>query len=256
MIRRPTRKPFHLLPLLALALASAATATAAEPTARLTGPARVEPRGHVLLDPSGSIGDDEPEVELARGPAPVAVVSLYGRDGRVVYALASPPEPGTYLFVLIATGTPEGKDRPLRAYAFHEVVVGSPAPVGPSPAPAPAPGPAPAPSPTPVDDLAGFVSREAGRIEQPAEHRAAVAAALARSYRAVAAQSAAGIFGEPAAMLAANREAVRLCLGNNLDAWKPFLDALAARLRADRVDALDELTAAWEQIARGLEAVR
>lgn len=242
--------------LLCLLLILAPPASAAQPVARLAGPARVEVRGQILLDASGSASDVEPAIELARGPAAVAVLPLYDRQGKPVFALASPPEPGTYMFILIAEGTPDGGDKPVRAFAFHEVTVDQPLPPPnpPKPPPAPTPGPAPAPTPT---GLAAFVTGEVAKVNQPADHRAAVAKALAAAYRSVASQAAAGIYQSPADVLTANKAAVRDCLGGNLDAWKPFLDSLKARLDGvEKPQSVDDLVSALNSFADGLEAVK
>lgn len=238
--------------LLCLLLILAPPASAAQPVARLAGPARVEVRGQILLDASGSAGDVEPAIELARGPVPIPVVPLYDRSGRPVFALASPPEPGVYLFILIAEGTPEGADRSTRAYAFHEVVVGQP----PGPAPGPAPPNPPGPSPRP-SGLAEFVRDAALTVGQPADHRAAVARALSACYRSTASQAAAGIYQTPQQVLDANREAVRACLSTNLDAWKPALDAIRERLAGvEKPQTVPDLATVLNLMADGLEMVR
>lgn len=138
-----------------------------------------------------------------------------------------------------------------RAYAVTSL------PAKPPPPPDPPP---PAPDPTSAGrfGLAALVrAAVATRVEQPADHRRAVARALAGSYRGIAAQAAAGTYATPEALVAANREAVRTCLGTDLGAWKPVLDAVKARLdelaRAGTLATVADFGEAWGEIAAGLE---
>lgn len=149
---------------LAVLLLWAGPALAAEPFARLTGPSRIDVNGQVLFSLDESTGDEDPAVELARGPAPVKVATLYDRAGNPIYAVASPPVPGQYLFVLVATGTPEGQSKPVRAYAFHEVTVGDPPPPQPPPGPIPPPAPPEPPKPIVAGPLDVVVIRSGGEV--------------------------------------------------------------------------------------------
>ena len=132
-----------------------AFAAAGEPKATLKGPATVTPDQEFWLKFTGSISDTPIVLELAQGPEPVQPALLYSKDGTPIYAVASATKPGSYIFAVIAEGTPAGEKSPRRAYAFWTVqVIGTspiPPPGPPTPTPTPTPTPVPpAPTPTPV----------------------------------------------------------------------------------------------------------
>lgn len=150
------RAPAALLALLLLHQMACAL-PAAEPRAVLKGPATAQPEAEFWLKFAGSVSDEPVELALADGPEPVEPALLYSREGVPIYGLCSVSRPGTYVFVVVASGTlppvpPATAGKLKRAYAFWTVAVGAPTPPAPPGPPAPPTPPTPPtpPAPQPV----------------------------------------------------------------------------------------------------------
>lgn len=123
----------------------------AAPVAKIDGPTTRKDGQSIVLSAEASVSDSPLEWQLISPPGlPLFVSDKSPR--KAIYAALLDPEPGEYLFFLVAKGkVGEGYEV---AFAIHRVVVGGiPQPVpptpGPTPGPTPSPGPSPNPSPTP-----------------------------------------------------------------------------------------------------------
>lgn len=160
---RPMRRALRRSPILILAasLLWATAIPAAEPKATLRGPASAGVGDPILLNPTGTVSDEEPSLVLAKAPANVSaeVVPLYGKDGRLLYGMASVPEVGVYTFAVVARGKADGAVEPRFAFGFWEVAVGAvpPTPVPIPPGPGPGPSPTPTPTPVPAEGLTAVI---------------------------------------------------------------------------------------------------
>jgi len=140
------------------------------------------------------------------------------------------------------------------AMTQHLVTIGG---TPPSPEPTPPPPPIP-PQPDPLGPFSVLV-RDWCVTLVPIEGRAAEAAALADSFRAMAAKIAAGVVVEPVEIVAqtyaANQAAVP-----NYTRWATFgrklADQLNAEAKAGTLKTPEQYARAWRLIAAGLEAVR
>ena len=129
----------------------------------------------------------------------------------------------------------------------HMIVVGN-APPGPNPGPEPLPdgkyGLA-----AKVIELAAVVKSERGR-----------GAELAKSYRAIASQIAAGTLKDVDTIIADTTEMNRETLGDAREAWLPFFQELGAVLfelnESGELTTAEDHTVAWMEIAVGLERVK
>lgn len=109
----------------------------AAPVAALAAPATAAVGAPLLLDPTGSSGDLL-EFFTASGPVKPKVISIKDDAGVVSYGLVVPPVAGSYRFGLVAWGAAvAGGGKPAHAFAFVDVVVGTPAPPTPPTPPAP-----------------------------------------------------------------------------------------------------------------------
>lgn len=141
-------------------LLAAASVHAADPVAKLSGPAAVKTGDPIILNPSGSVG--ALEFGVATGPGPAPIVTLKSDDGHTVIGFGTAAAAGTYQFYVVAwSDAPAAPNqRPAHAFAFWTVVVGD---VPPTPAPGPGPGPTP-PGPEPTPDPFGVTGPGAFRV--------------------------------------------------------------------------------------------
>ena len=133
--------------LLALLLALCGAA----PQAVIEAPTTRKPGQSILLDGRKTVSDRPIRWRVLGPPIPLLTFDADGRKG--VYAFLPDPEPGEYIFALVAVGS-TGEDFDADV-ALHRVVVGEPAPEPPPPGPTPPPpGPGPVPPPGPVGETA------------------------------------------------------------------------------------------------------
>lgn len=216
---------------------------AADPVAKITGPAKAKPGDLVILSADGSVA-------TGYGWAlPGSTKSILAVDGgkRCVFASG---EPGRYVFVLAVAQ--DGKP----AIAVHTLEIeGGVPPTPPSP-PAPGPGPSPVPGPALPDGkyrMAAFAFAEAAKIQSPA--RAAEAAKIADILEAKAGELA-GVGGEPDAAVAAVRHAAAQACGVNDVHWQSWWRAAAAKMRESQIGTKPAMIAAFSELASGLRAVK
>jgi len=95
------------------------------------------------------------------------------------------------------------------------------------------------------------------KIDQPADHKIAVAKALAPWVRSVATRT---DLATVPSFLDANRVTIATGLGTNYTAWLPFRDAMKAQLdagnQAGTVLSIEQYRQVWNLIADALEAVK
>ncbi len=112
----------------------------------------------------------------------------------------------------------------------------------------------------PLSGLARRVT-ELAEDETPVDGRQATAQNLANSYRAIEDQIAVGVFANAEQIFEDTRSSNRAALGDQIEAWRPFMDGLARELEAlfptDQLELTDRAAVrqAWGEIALGLEAV-
>jgi hypothetical protein len=132
-----------------------------------------------------------------------------------------------------------------------------PAPPSPGPSPSPEPNPSP---PRPVPDgrfgLAAKAAEWAKEVPQPARGKAA---ALAGSFRAVAAAIAAGTITSAEAIIQRTRESNVAALAEQRAAWSGWLETLRQELnglaKSGRLKSLEDHAEAWRELATGLESI-
>lgn len=109
--------------ILSSVLSLASVAMGATPKAYLRGPTEAKADQPVLLKFAGTASDREATLEQVSGPERLVLYYLYDRDGKPIYVEATASVPGLYRFCLIAEGTPDGADKPIRSYAFWDMTV-------------------------------------------------------------------------------------------------------------------------------------
>lgn len=193
--------------------------------------------------------------ELANPPDGYNAEEWTFNDGRTcVFATG---RPGLYQFILAGTQL-DAEGIPRLFIVRHTLTVEPSNPPGPEPNPDP-----PEPKPPEPDlpagrfGLARLVYQLAGN-QVPAAHRAA-AGALAENYRGIAARIAAGTLTGVPEILTETTAGNQRAVGTGREAWMPFFEQLAGRMR--ELDRAGELTSsedfqqAWTEIAMGLDAV-
>lgn len=252
----------------------AAPAWAVEPKAVIQGPARIKVGQTAFLDATGTIQDEGQEIQwwaskaIPEGSRATVYTEAGSTLAKDTYAFTG-NTPGEYAVNLAAIGSSEGKPR--FSFATFTVVVetDSPAPApqplpdptpAPTPTPAPnppTPAPTPAPTPSPTNGWVAIVRDSMAKIDQPADHKVAVAKALAPWVRSVATRT--DLTTVPA-FLDANRTTIATGLGQNYQAWLPFRDAMKAQLDAGNqsgtVLSIEQYRQVWNLIADALEAAR
>jgi hypothetical protein len=143
--------------LVAVLLFAPALAWAAEPVAKITGPTSAMVGDRILLDVSGSASDPDMPLQVqAIGPEQPSTRVWFDEAQKPGLVVMTAGKPGTYILIVIATGTVGEKPVPTFRFASWAVTV---APVGPAPKPpapdpptppGPVPPPQPPPGPTPV----------------------------------------------------------------------------------------------------------
>lgn len=170
------------------------------------------------------------------GPVPEERFEV-SEDRKSCYIWAPRPERIRVLLVCCDAETEPTK-------VIHHIVVGN------------APQPGPMPLPDGKYKLAQFAKDTAKNC--PTKH----AATWAACYREVAAAVVSGKVRSKAALQKAQVDALRKAIPDDTErnTWQPFAVALGAKLKAledaDEMTTLQDYTAAWVEIATGLEAVR
>ena len=166
-------------------------------------------------------------------------------DGkRVVFSSGTP---GKYVFFVAVFSAGEQP-----AKASHAVVIGKPEPTPPGPGPKPIP---PGPGPIIPDGLAGKIYEACQSVDSA--NRATEAAAMAKVFRSVASRAAGLADMTPIKMLSETSAGLKESV-SNLQPWQPFEDAFKRELKSLGM-AIDDKPGhieAWNEVARGLEAVR
>lgn len=228
---------------------------AAQPTARVVGPATAQAGDLVVLDASQS---------EAMGFAWVLADSdktfLPVDEGkRVVFATGTA---GRYTFVLVAANA-DAQGKPAVALAKHSLVVGGqppgpdPNPPGPNPNPDP-----PAPLPPGRFDLARQARDWAASVMLPNADRVRTAGVVASNFESIATAIAAGTVSSIDDALAKLRTQNQTSLSaTEYQAWKagwnPQFNAALSRLDGEnKLPGLSETAEAFREVASGLRAVR
>ena len=202
----------------------------------IEGPTEVDAGGKIVLTGESGSWDlgTVPETRYEVSP-----------DGAMVYIWAPNPE---RIRVVLTVGKCDENGLIQFEKHVHEVVVGN--------APPPGPGPIVGPLPDGKYKLAQF-AKDAAK-DCPTKH----AATWAACYREVAAAVVSGQVRTKAALQKAQVDALRKAIPDDTErnTWQPFAVALGAKLKAledaDEMNTLQDYTAAWVEIATGLEAVR
>jgi len=200
----------------------------------IEGPTDVDAGGKIVLTGESGSWDlgTVPETRYEVSP-----------DGATVYIWAPNPE---RIRVVLTVGKCDDNGLIQFEKHVHEVVVGN----------APQPGPIVGPLPDGKYKLSQF-AKDAAK-DCPAKH----AATWAACYREVAAAVVSGKVRSKAALQKAQVDALRKAIPDDTErnTWRPFAVALATKLKAledaDEMTTLQDYTAAWVEIATGLEAVR
>ncbi|GAB4133054.1 MAG: hypothetical protein Kow0040_14820 [Thermogutta sp.] len=217
----------------------AAAARCQEPA--IAGPDEVQPGDLVILRLNAP---ESAKVDWqAFGPSETLTNWAALEDGRVVVFASR--NPGVYNFVCAVW---DGERIKL---LLHRLTNGDG-----EPEPDP-PQPGPGPNPT---DWAGWTKSTAESLVT-SRLRAEEAKRLSQAMRSVVSSCRAGVYSDSREARAALRAANRAALGSvaAIEAWRPFSDAVDARLdrQAGKGElSLEEYAAIWERIAAGLEEVR
>lgn len=209
-----------------------ASAQDQNPKAVLKGPTSIQVNDQLILSASGSISDGTVDLEVVSGPANLDLVSLYTKEGRLVYGMAFPDTPGTYRFACIAWGKQiDLKLRPPHDFAFWDVEVRpvSPNPTPPSPKP-PTPNPDPPPptppKPNPIIEKYGLTTYTMQLVKNfklDPQQKSAEARIISLCFSGTADGSA--NYSNPTAMVQATSTVYKGALGPSYNVWYPAVFA-------------------------------
>lgn len=173
-----------------------------------------------------------------------------------------------YLFLAKdQNGTPQAAQRVV-VVDRDIVIAGSPPVPGPGPAPPPAPGPTVPDTPL---GLAKLATKWGEQVQQPdLERKRKEASALARSLRGITSIVAAGVeynspdgtsykLDDPGKLLKATLVSNNAAIPQSVEQWRPWFVSLQAALTAlkssGKLETIPDYTAAWDELATGLEAI-
>lgn len=209
----------------------------------------------VKLDASGS-NVDSLEWHLVDGPQEDFYVDTDGK-----HATFGTPIPGVYYFSISGAKLVDGKALAVGAVVKVTLVPDPTKPVDPPVTPPVTPTIPPAQPPTtppvtpPAEGFAAWIQRTAESTVTDTS-RAQTAKALAAAYRAWA-RGAGSTTNDPQKFVLGSNKLLDLLLtqAGKQAAWKPFRDALDARLAKLGMTTVQQHVGVWEEIAQGLEAV-
>lgn len=214
----------------------------------------------VKLDASGS-NVDSLEWHLVDGPQDDFYVDTDGK-----HATFGTPLPGVYYFSISGAKLVDGKALAVGAVVKVTLIPDPTKPVDPPSTPPtippsnpptnPPPTTPPTTPPTQPEGFAAWIQRTAESTVVSDPSRAQSAKALAAAYRAWA-RGAGATTNDPQKFVLGSNKLLDLLLNQagKQAAWKPFRDALDARLAKLGMTTVQQHVGVWEEIAQGLEAV-
>lgn len=231
--------------------ASTAVAGDDEPMIVVKAPKQTVAGRLVKIDASQS-NVDSMEWHLVDGSAEDFDVAFDGKR-----ATFSNPRPGVYFFAVAGAKLVDGKAVAVGVIIRVELISDpdKPPTIPTTPTVPPnTPNPPTIPDP-PAASLAAWVQENASNLVVRDPTRGKTATALAASYRAWA--KAGATSPDAQTFVFGTNKLLDLLLGqvNKQAAWKPFRDALDAKLGTLGLTTVAQHIAAWEQIAQGLERV-